>query len=69
VLFRQRDFIALAKRLRRRGHEIVLNFNTGDQPLDLHIDVPPYSENNHLKLKIAQWVTTSFGIIVRKAKR
>lgn len=67
VLFRQRDLIKLAKRLRRRGHEIVLNFNTGDQPLDLHIDVPPYSQSNHLKLQIAQWVTTSFGVIVRKA--
>lgn len=66
VLFRQRDLIKLAKRLRRRGHEIVLNFNTGDQPLDLHIDVPPYSQSNHLKLQIAQWVTTSFGIIVHK---
>lgn len=67
VLFRKRDLIALARRLRRRGHEIVLNFDTGDQPLDLHIDVPPYAQDNHLKLQIAQWVTTSFGVIVRKA--
>lgn len=69
VLFRQRDLIKLAKRLRRRGHEIVLNFNTGDQPLDLHIDVPPYSQSNHLKLQIAQWVTTSFGITIQKSPR
>ena len=66
VLFRKRDFIALASRLRRRGHDIVLNFDTGDQPLDLHIDVPPYAQANHLKLQIAEWVTTSFGLIVRK---
>jgi 2-polyprenyl-3-methyl-5-hydroxy-6-metoxy-1,4-benzoquinol methylase len=66
VLFRKRDFIALAERLHRRGHDIVLNFDTGDQPLDLHIDVPPYSQNDHLKLQIAQWVTTSYGLIVRK---
>lgn len=66
VLFRKRDFIALARRLRRRGHEIVLNFDTGDQPLDLHIDVPPYAQVNHLKLQIAQWVTTSYGVIVKK---
>lgn len=69
VLFRKRDLTKLARRLRRRGHDIVLNFNTGDQPLDLHIDVPPYSQSNHLKLRIAQWVTTSFGIIVKKAGR
>ena len=48
---------------------MVLNFNTGDQRLDLHIDVPPYSQSNHLKLQIAQWVTTSFGVIVRKASK
>jgi SAM-dependent methyltransferase len=67
VLFRKRDFIALAGRLRRRGHSIVLNFDIGDQPLDLHIDVPPYRQTDHLKLQIAQWVSTSFGLIVRKA--
>lgn len=69
VLFRKRDFMALARRLRRRGHEIVLNFDTGDQPLDLHIDMPPYRQDNHLKLQIAQWVTTSFGLIVKKRER
>lgn len=67
VLFRKRDLIALARRLRRQGHDIVLNFDLGDQPLDLHIDVPPYAQENHLKLQIAQWVTTSYGVIVRKA--
>lgn len=67
VLFRKRDFLALARRLRRRGHDIVLNFDLGDQPLDQHIDVPPYAQENHLKLQIAQWVTTSYGLIVRKA--
>jgi hypothetical protein len=45
----------------------VLNFDTGDQPLDLHVDVPPYRQTDHLKLQIAQWVSTSFGLIVRKA--
>ncbi|WP_421852534.1 SAM-dependent methyltransferase [Novosphingobium sp.] len=67
VLFRKRDFLALARRLRRRGHDIVLNFDLGDQPLDQHIDVPPYAQENHLKLQIAQWVTTSYGLVVRKA--
>jgi 2-polyprenyl-3-methyl-5-hydroxy-6-metoxy-1,4-benzoquinol methylase len=66
VLFRQRDFLDLASRLRARGHRIDLTFDLGDQPLDRHIDVPPYSADNHLKLQIQNWVTTSFGIIVRK---
>lgn len=66
VLFRKRDFIALAERLTAEGHEVVLNFDTGDLPLDKHIDMPPFSQDNHLKLQIAKWVTTSFGIVIRK---
>lgn len=66
VLFRQRDFIALGEKLKAAGHDVAFNFDIGDQPLDQHIDMPPYSADNHLKLQIQEWVTTSFGIIVRK---
>lgn len=69
VLFRKKDFLRLARRLAARGYQLTLNFNTGDQPLDRHIDVPPYSDDNHLKLLIDQWVSTSFGIIVQKPVR
>ncbi|MEQ1539176.1 MAG: class I SAM-dependent methyltransferase [Sphingorhabdus sp.] len=66
VLFRKCDFVGLAKRLRASGHEVVLNFETGGLPLDRHIDLPPYGFENHLKLQIERWVSTSFGFIVRK---
>lgn len=67
VLFRRRDFIELAEGLIADGHEISLNFDVGDMPLDKHVDVPPFSQDNHLKLQIDKWVTTSFGLIIRKA--
>ncbi|MEP0391866.1 MAG: class I SAM-dependent methyltransferase [Erythrobacter sp.] len=67
VLFRRRDFERLGRRLARQGHTLTFNFDTGDQPADQHIDVPPYTQNPHLKLQIAEWVTTSYGITVRKA--
>jgi len=67
VLFRKRDFEKLGRRLARKGHEMTFNFDIGDQPADQHIDVPPYTQNPHLKLQIAEWTTTSFGILVRKA--
>lgn len=67
VLFRKRDFEALAGRLRARGHMITLTFDTGDLPLDRHVDMAPYSADRHLKLQIEKWVTTSFGLIIRKA--
>jgi 2-polyprenyl-3-methyl-5-hydroxy-6-metoxy-1,4-benzoquinol methylase len=66
VLFRKRDLLALADRLRTRGHRIELTFDLGDQPLDSHVDVAPYSADRHLKLQIERWVTTSFGLIVHK---
>lgn len=66
VLFRRRDFMALADSLRDAGHSVVFNFDLGSQPLDVYIDIPPYSPDNHLKLALAGYVTTSFGIIVRK---
>lgn len=67
VLFRRSDFLNLARRLRASGHSVTLNFEIGDQPLDQHIDMPPYSPDNHLKLMIEPWITTSFGITVRKS--
>ncbi|MET0247948.1 MAG: hypothetical protein ABW182_14455 [Sphingomonas sp.] len=66
VLFRKRDFLELANRLAAKGCHLAFNFELGEQPLDKHIDVAPYSVDNHLKLRIDQWVTTSFGIVVRK---
>lgn len=66
VLFRRRDFIGLAKTLGEAGHKITFNFDLGEQPMDVHIDVPPYAPDNHLKLALAGFITTSFGIIVVK---
>jgi SAM-dependent methyltransferase len=67
VLFLRRHFHDLAARLRAAGHQLELNFNIGDQPTDAHVDVPPYTSDTHLKLRIAQYASTSFGLIIRKA--
>lgn len=66
VLYRKRDFERMADALRRAGCKVELNFNLGDGPVDQHIDVPPYTDDNHLKLQIAEWVTTSYGLIAQK---
>jgi 2-polyprenyl-3-methyl-5-hydroxy-6-metoxy-1,4-benzoquinol methylase len=68
VLFRRRDFRRLAKQVRQAGCLIDLNFNLGDQPLDQHVDVPPYSDDGQLKLRIAKWTSTSFGVIIKKGR-
>jgi 2-polyprenyl-3-methyl-5-hydroxy-6-metoxy-1,4-benzoquinol methylase len=66
VLYRQRDIEALAQQLRNAGGALDLNFNLGSQPLDRFYDVPPYSDWNHLKLRLDQHIATSFGLFVTK---
>ena len=67
VIFRRRDFEALAARLVAAGHQVFpITFDSGDSDLDRVIDLPPYSSDPHLKLQLMRWVTTSFGMIVRK---
>jgi len=67
VLFRRRDFEELARRLTAQGHKVVpITFDTGDHELDRIIDLPPYSNDPHLKLALMRWVSTSFGMTVRK---
>lgn len=66
VLFRRQDIEALAQRLRGCGHEVQLTFNLGDSPVDRHVDLPPFCEDRHLKLKIGDFASTSFGLLIRK---
>jgi SAM-dependent methyltransferase len=67
VIFRRRDFEALASRLIEQGHDVMpITFDSGDTELDRFIDLPPYSADSHLKLALLRWVSTSFGLVVRK---
>lgn len=70
VLFRKQDLEKIAVDLVSRGHYVAqFKYDLGNTPLDRHIDVPPYSADGHLKLMIEDYVTTSFGIIVRRGDR
>jgi SAM-dependent methyltransferase len=67
VLFLKKHIEDLAQELRAHGHQIDLNFNLGSQWSDLHFDVPPYADYSHLKLELEKHITTSIGLIIRKA--
>jgi SAM-dependent methyltransferase len=67
VIFRRQDFTRLAEALTAEGHHIELNFNLGTGDLDRFVDVEPYTTRRHLRLSLGGHVTTSFGLIVRKA--
>ncbi len=80
VLFLRSHFETLETELARMGHMMApLDFDVGDKPLDLFIDVPPYQGDwsayqsriwppaAHLKLSIDGIASTCFGLIVTKA--
>ncbi|MDH3678854.1 MAG: class I SAM-dependent methyltransferase [Acidimicrobiia bacterium] len=67
VLFRRRDFEEIARRLHADGHDITLDFTAGSLPADHFVDLPPYKQDVHLKLMLADYVCSSYGIIARAA--
>ncbi len=65
-LFRRRDIEVLLSRLRAAGHEVwPINLHPGYAELDAFIDTPPYALP-HLKLTVAEYVTTSIGLVIRR---
>ena len=80
VLFQRRHIEEIASRLAAQGHYVApLNFDLGGQPMDRFVDLPPWHADlpqaiqdwmgppHHLKLSFEGFVTTCFGIVVRKA--
>ncbi len=64
VIYRQRDFKKIAKKLRKQGYKIDLDFTEGKMPYDAIVDEPPYTGEVHLKLLLDKYVATSFGLII-----
>jgi len=69
VLFRRCDIEKIAARLRARGDLIALDFDPGNSPADQHYDVPPYLHLPHLKIRFADFVTTSIGLTISKSAK
>ncbi len=69
VVYRQKDLLNLEEALRLQGLKLaMLNFDTGDHPFDLDVDIAPYMQpgKRHLKLDISGHVATSFLLIIEK---
>jgi hypothetical protein len=56
----------MATRLRALGHDIEINFSTGDAPADLYVDHPPWGGPS-LKIELERFVATSLAIVIRKS--
>jgi hypothetical protein len=69
VLFRRNDIKKLIERLENQGHKVKpLPIEPGNSFIDFLVDLPPYSPDLHLRLNLGKFVTTSFGIVVRRGR-
>jgi len=66
ALYRRKDIERIVKTLKHNKHNIDVDFSTGTLPHDLFVDVPPYDQDPHLKLKIESYTATSIGLIIQK---
>ncbi|TGB34412.1 hypothetical protein [Burkholderia thailandensis] len=67
VLYRKRDILELIERLRDLGHAVEPFVVAPDSHfLDFYVDMPPYASEPHMKLRLAQYVSTSCGLFIRK---
>lgn len=67
VVYRRRDLEALFVRAAATGFTTTANWSAGTQPLDAHVDLPPYSPDRHLKLAYRGLTITSFGLVLEGA--
>ncbi len=66
VLFRRKDIENIIKEVNIRGCFARMNWDCGEYPEDYHVDIPPYSHNPHLKLRMSEYTITSIGLVIIK---
>jgi SAM-dependent methyltransferase len=68
-IYRKRDIETMVKMIGRAGHQVEpLDLNTGTTVVDGYIDLPPYHEEPHLRLRILQCDCTSIGLIITRGR-
>jgi hypothetical protein len=76
VIYRLRDIEDICYRLTAQGHQVApIDLDPGSEELDLFVDPPPYYQSakepygriKHLRLSLFGYVSTSIGLIIRKA--
>jgi hypothetical protein len=69
VIYRRKDIDELHRMLVEAGHMArPIPIVIGSADLDSHVDVPPYTHNPHLKLRLMNFVTTSIGIVIERGR-
>jgi hypothetical protein len=67
-VYRKKDIENFAEEMFEEGHELYLNFNIGESIRNFGVDEDRSNKDFHLKLKIQDFISTSFGFFIRKRK-
>ena len=69
-IYRRRDIEMLVKRLEGAGHHVEpLDLSSGTTLVDGYVDLPPYHNEPHLRLRIAEYDCTSIGLIITRGEQ
>ncbi|MBC6975844.1 SAM-dependent methyltransferase [Bacillus sp. Xin] len=68
VIFRKKDIEQMVAALRAEGHLVDIDYSIGSGNIESYVDIPPYKQDPHLRLQLAQYVSTSIGLIIQKDK-
>ena len=67
VIYRRRDIERVVSDLQGAGHRVEpLDLRLGTHRLDQQFDLPPYRQDQHMRLSLMGYVVTSIGLIIRK---
>jgi len=70
VIFRLKDIYKIIKKLENNGHWVEpLKINYGFSDIERYVDLPPYQQEPHLRLKLDQYITSSIVLIIQKNRK
>jgi len=68
-IYRRSDVETLLNKLEQAGHHVEpLDLNTGTTFIDRYIDLPPYRNEPHLRLRLEGYDCTSIGLIITRGR-
>ena len=67
VVFRRRDIEMMVEELRQDNCAVSdVCFDVLTEPIDFHVDTPPFKHNPHLRLELGGYVCSSIGIVAQR---
>jgi SAM-dependent methyltransferase len=67
-IFRRQDIERILDNLRSIGHQSSVNWDNGSAFNDFYVDIPPFTNIVHLKLRLGNFTVTSLGLVIVKGR-